>query len=207
MRVLLDPDRSRQHRQHSSHRALIHRDVRPAGEARVDAVVVPATRPATGLTPALRLAARLGCPLVALCSQGADATSTRALAWETGIDAVAVDLPPTTRLPRLRTSALLADGPFARHSDTSLKRNIGLALTRMTGWNRILFLDDDIDQVDDTVVRRAAALLPEYGAVGLRNLGYPDNSVVCHANRDLGNGPQDTFVGAGALLVPDRQVT
>ena len=207
MRLPPGPDHARRPRHRDSHRRLIHRDVSPEGWAQVDAVVVPATRPAPGLTPALKLAAALDCPLLALCSRGTAAAEVRDFAAETGVDAVALDLPQPSTLPDLLTTALLADGPFARHSDTSLKRNIGLAVTRMTGWRRILFLDDDIDGVDADAVRRAATLLPAYGAVGLENTGYPDNSVVCHANRDTGNTGQDTFVGAGALLVPGRQVT
>ena len=32
----------------------------------------------------------------------------------------------------------------ARNSDLSIKRNTGLLLARMLGWDRIFFLDDDI---------------------------------------------------------------
>ena len=95
---------------------------------------------------------------------------------------------------------------MARPVDTSLKRNIGLAVTRMTGWQNVLFLDDDITGVRGDELRRAASLLDTFDIVGLHNLGFPDNSVVCHANRDTG-GRQSTFVGAGAMLFRAGRVT
>jgi len=73
-------------------------------------------------------------------------------------------------------------------------------LSYMLDWSRILFLDDDMTGLDADDVREASGLLDIYNAVGLRNVGYPDNSVVCHAYRDAG-GQQRTFVGGGALAV------
>ena len=70
----------------------------------------------------------------------------------------------------------------------------------MAGWRRVLFLDDDLSQADSSQVRAAAGLLRELRAVGLANHGYPDNSVVCHAYREVG-GAQETFAGGGAMLV------
>jgi hypothetical protein len=96
---------------------------------------------------------------------------------------------------------MLSGTRFERKTDTSLKRNLGLALSRMVGWGHVLFLDDDIrvEQPDD--IRHAAALADTYAAVGLANNGFPDNSVVCHAYRKVG-GSQDSFIGGGALVVP-----
>jgi len=47
---------------------------------------------------------------------------------------------------------------------------------------------------------RAVSLLDSYNAVGLSIGGFPDNSVVCHAYREVG-GKQDSFIGGGALAV------
>jgi hypothetical protein len=89
---------------------------------------------------------------------------------------------------------------FARPSDTSMKRNLALYLSRLAGWRRVLFLDDDICDVPSTCVRAAAGLLRKYDIVGLHNMGYPDNSVVCHLHRELGGG-QSQFIGVGGMAV------
>jgi hypothetical protein len=47
---------------------------------------------------------------------------------------------------------------------------------------------------------RAVASLDRYTAAGLPALRYPDNSIVCHANRLIGR-KQDVFVGGAALAV------
>ncbi len=191
-------------RQHASHEQLVHRGVVPSHRAPIDAIIVPAARDVDRLAPAVRLAAELDCPVVALCSWGAQAAAIRSTMW--GGTVIAVDVrDKSDRLPLL-TTVMLDGSHFARASDTSLKRNLGLALTRMVGWQRVLFLDDDITELDPAVVERAASLLDSYGTVALDNLGYPDNSVVCHANRDTG-GVQSTFVGAGAMLFPASRAT
>ena len=82
--------------------------------------------------------------------------------------------------------------------DLSLKRNLGLLIARTAGWERILFLDDDIDVPNPSELEVVAAAADQFDAVGLHNTGFEDNSVVCHALRHIG-GKQDTFVGgAGA---------
>jgi hypothetical protein len=70
----------------------------------------------------------------------------------------------------------------------------------MTGWSRILFLDDDITTLDPGDVREASSLLDTHNAVGLRVCGFPDHSVVCHAYREAG-GEQQPFIGGGALVI------
>jgi hypothetical protein len=190
--------------QHSSHRGLLNAEVVPSDRKKIDAVLVPAARDSGRLEPAARLAAELGCPLIALCSWDADPRKIRSADWGTTV--FGVDVRPKTPLPDLLTTALLSDSRFARRSDTSLKRNLGLALTRLTGWEHVLFLDDDITKLDADLLERAASLLGAFGTVGLENIGYPDNSVVCHANRDTGS-PQSAFVGAGALLFPGSRAT
>lgn len=182
--------------QHSSHRDLVAHGVSaPRGED-VDAVVVPAAREASHLHAASALAADLGCPLLILASRRASAREAESVAAEHDVKPLAVDVTGPAAMTRLETH----ESPYARDSDTSLKRNLALAVARMTGWNCVLFLDDDVTGVDPGEVRTAAALIGRYRAVGLENVGWYDNSVVCHANRDTG-GVQDCFVGAGGLLV------
>ncbi|MET7395238.1 hypothetical protein ABZS66_17290 [Dactylosporangium sp. NPDC005572] len=196
-------------RHHGSHTRLLStvqsRSTRPAG---VNAVIVPTARPYSYLRDAAKLAKELNSQLVVLCSGWADAVRSCDLANEFGVRAVAVDVagPEASRLPDFRTSALLRDverGMFDRKTDTSLKRNLGLALARMVGWRFVLFLDDDIRVENARDIQDAAALAETHTAVGLINYGFPDNSVVCHAYRKVG-GPQSTFIGGGALVVQVR---
>ncbi len=186
--------------QRPSHRRLLDRNVEPISTARINGIVVPAARAATQLQPAFRLATELNAPLIVLCSYGAKSEDVWATARANGVaGVVAVDLIGQGVLPSLLTTAMLVGTPFSRRTDTPVKRDLGLAMTRMLGWERVLFLDDDIDDVEPRAVEQAATLLGNYGVVGLDNTGFPDNSVVCHANRDTGAW-QSTFIGAGAML-------
>ncbi|MFI5913562.1 hypothetical protein [Dactylosporangium sp. NPDC051541] len=170
---------------------------------------MPTNRPVSSLAAAIELATDLKCLLLVLCSRWSNATPAVREARAAGARVIAVDVPPRARLPVLETDALLRRLPSPRSGDTvptvfppdtSMKRNLGLAVAHMLPWRTVLFLDDDIvTSADD--VRAAAGLLRNYDAVGLENTGYPDNSVVYHARRAAGER-QDTFIGGGALLVP-----
>ncbi|WP_336205312.1 hypothetical protein [Nonomuraea sp. LPB2021202275-12-8] len=185
---------------HASHRGLLLRPEAPAGANRIDAIVVPTTRPTPYLRHAVELSKKLRCPLVALCSgKWTNASQVRAIDHEAEIIAIDVASETALSLPRFRTSSVLPKD-FRRGTDTAAKRNLALALARMLGWRRIVFLDDDIEVSAPDDLRRAAGLLDEFDAVGLSIGGFPDNSVVCHAYRAVG-GEQDSFVGGGALAV------
>ena len=184
--------------QHASHRRLLTTASTTTTTAPVDAVVVPAARDAAGLAAAVGLAERLDAILVVLCSREAEAAQVKAL-WRNHARVWAADVGPNNVLPRFRTTMVLRDTLFQRRPDTPVKRNLGLALTHMTGWERVLFLDDDIDGVEPDALGQAAGLLDRHEVVGLRNAGFPDNSVVCHANRETGH-EQDAFIGGGAML-------
>ncbi len=71
--------------------------------------------------------------------------------------------------------------------DLSTKRNLGLVLARMLGWQRLMFLDDDIYDVTEEDVDALAAGLSDHSVSVLIPEDYPDNSVACHAHR-LGGG-------------------
>lgn len=188
-------------RHHTSHTRLLHHVDQPTQPGELDAIIVPTARPTVYLTFALRLAQQLDCPLVALCSQRAHAEGAQRAAQRIGAELIAADLPGRVRLPSFVTSALPDDPRFRRRGDLSLKRNIGLSLARMMGWNRVAFLDDDIRSVRPHDMTAAAGLLDRFSMVGLGNDGFPDNSVVCHALRAVGVD-QQTFVGGGAMVVP-----
>ncbi|EWM10935.1 glycosyltransferase family A protein [Kutzneria sp. 744] len=188
---------------HGSHRNLLTLVAEPRlGTCEVDAIIVPTSRPAGYLRRAVELAAKLRCTLVTLNSQHSRASQARSLAWSSGVDIAAVDMRDVSPalLPAFGTTSLLAGTPFARGTDTSRKRNMGLLVARLAGWKHVVFLDDDITIPDPQHLTDAVRLLHQFDGVGLTVGGFPDNSVVCHAHRETG-GVQDTFVGGGALAV------
>jgi hypothetical protein len=219
---------------HGSHRKLlwsspVHHPLPGTG---IDAIVVPTTRGPANLVNASRLACELGCVLVTLHSRHAENAAGAARQLSADVDLMAIDITSSANflVPAWETSALLASSPFLRHTDLSLKRNIGIMLSRMAGWSCVLFLDDDIVFPDDEAtpgcqvapglqnpqeapasgetavktaaenVRKAVSLLETHNAVALHVGGFPDHSVVCHAYLNLG-GDQETFVGGGAMVL------
>jgi hypothetical protein len=85
-----------------------------------------------------------------------------------------------------------------RISDLSGKRNLGLVLARLHGWNKVVFIDDDIILSQTDNLARLAGQLDKCQVAGMLVHNFPDNSVVCHARRAAGL-PQDVFV-TGAVL-------
>ncbi|TDC59960.1 hypothetical protein E1200_31270 [Actinomadura sp. GC306] len=187
---------------HGSHRDLLwHPDDTGSAQARIDAIIVPTMRAPAHLAEAARIAALLECPLVTLHSGRYTNARHAARRLPPDTDLIAIDIPgqEALRLPEFKTSRLLK-GRFARKTDTSAKRNFALMLSHLMGWERIVFLDDDITVGAPEDFRTAAGLLDTYSAVGLSIGGFPDNSVVCHAYRDVG-GDQESFIGGGAMAI------
>jgi hypothetical protein len=194
--------------QSPSHRGLIREPASSRRREPVDAIIVPSARRAAALEEAGRLAEQLGCVLLVLCSKHCEPRkAVEALAGRTTIEVVAVGFPEAgiPKFPFLETSTVLGKSRLKRRTDTSAKRNLGLVLARLAGWKRVVFLDDDITVPDAIDLERAVALLETRDGVGLHIGGFPDNSVVCHANRETG-APQDTFIGGGALAVPTDRI-
>jgi hypothetical protein len=71
-------------------------------------------------------------------------------------------------------------------------------LARLHGWNKIVFVDDDVTLSRTDNVARLAGQLDRYQMAGMIVRDYPDNSVVCHARRAAGF-QQDVFL-TGAVL-------
>jgi hypothetical protein len=186
---------------HSDHRNLLTVITQaPRSRKPVHAIIVPSARPAPHLDHAIALSQTLDCVLLVLCSKAASAGAVVARARR-GMPVVAVDvggLGPL--LPKFRTSRPPANDVFRPASDLSFKRNLGLLIAKMAGWERVVFLDDDIQVPEPTDLRSAANLTDDFESVGLFNKGFPDNSVVCHAYRQTGRR-QGTFVGGGAMAV------
>lgn len=188
---------------HGSHRNLLAEpddsSLDPQG---IDAIIVPTARRPAYLDQAAALALSLRCALVTLHSKQWTNAAKAAQQVPRGVDLVAIDVPNVARLrlPTWETSRLLTGTTFASQADLSAKRNLGVMLSRMLGWSRVLFLDDDITELNPDDVRRASGLLDTHNVVGLQVGGFPDHSVVCHAYLQAG-GSQQSFIGGGALVV------
>ena len=187
---------------HGSHRDLLWTGDDSGRKRSIDAIIVPTARRPAYLEKAAVLARALDCTLVTLHSKQWTSAAKAAERLPRDIDLLAIDVPGPARLrlPIWETSRLLAGTVFERRTDISAKRNLGLVLSRMLGWSRILFLDDDITRLNPDDVCRASGMLDTYNAVGLHVGGFPDHSVVCHAYRQAG-GSQQSFIGGGALTV------
>jgi hypothetical protein len=185
---------------------------KPAAAAALDAIIVPAARPANNLRTAVELARETGARLIVLCSCRAHVDDVRALLSEH-----ALHEPAVVEMPEEQDDWILGDFETTRwvhgagksvcgvrKSDLSMKRNTGLLLARMLGWERIFFLDDDIRAVAADTVLSTVSLLGlsggSYRTAAMSVQDYPDNSVVCHARRAVG-AYQDVFVSGSALAV------
>lgn len=196
--------------QYHTHRQLLANSrtkLDGACTAPLDAIIVPASRPAVNLDHAVTLARALRCQLVVLCSREARASEVNELLDSRNFGpAIVVDLPHDYSHPKLNfaTSMMaIMDLPeicINPNADLSIKRNLGLLLARMLGWQRVFFMDDDIRDLNFSDLYSAASMLGPYRAVGLRAVDFPDNSVVCHAHRQTG-AFQDVFISGSALAV------
>jgi len=200
---------SRSVRQHDTHRRLVSQpEYRGLGTGlKLDAIIVPASRPVQNLEQAIALAQAAQCTLLVLCSRRVAPCEVRqSLARRSFSDAIVIDLPDDYGHDLLHFRALASikdDLPAAcsyRATDLSAKRNLGLILARMLGWRRIFFLDDDIRDINPSDVQSTVSMLGFFHTAGMRVTDYPDNSVVCHAHRMTG-GMQDVFVTGAALAV------
>lgn len=167
----------------------------------LDAIIVPTNRSARHLRSAARLAIAVDCRLLAIYTNG----------WPTDVKVEPDGRRPaqltTMRLPEQYQLEMLdfltgrhPQGVSAAHLDISRKRNLGLLLAKLCGWRRVLFLDDDIYDIDPGQVIAATASIEGRSVAGFKVTHYPDNSVVCHAYR-LAGGGQDTFIGGSALVM------
>lgn len=189
--------------QSESHAGLLDESRKAPTHTRFDAILVPTYRPVTRLRSCIGLARRTGIPLIVVCSRAVSQKEVIERAARANVEAFAFDLPPGNPLgidfATSEDEELSAASP-GWNRDLSMKRNIGLILARLLGWTRLMFLDDDIYGVTHHNVAALAAALEDHSVSALIPKKYPDNSVVCHANR-LGGGDQDVFASASGIGV------
>jgi hypothetical protein len=167
----------------------------------VDAIVVPTIRSADSLRLAAQLAGQARTHLIAVYTEAPPAGLSDALVGLRRSQVTLLSVRTDTRNGLLDLGASLPQSHVSPAAlDISRKRNLGLAIGRVCGWTRMLFLDDDIRKLNVAKLSSAAALLDDYPVVGLQVRKYPDASVVGHARRLTGRR-QEPFVSGGSLLV------
>jgi hypothetical protein len=200
-------------RQLSTHRRLVSRTERRKIDTRLtlDAIVVPASREARNLDSAITLARAARSALVILCSHQAAPGEVEQMLAERSFDrAVVIDLPDKYGHELLEFRALASiksELPAACSNyatNLSTKRNLGLLLACMVGWERIFFLDDDIRDIGHPDLQSTVSMLARYRTAGMQVTRFPDNSAACHAHRETG-GAQDVFLSGSALAVDMQQ--
>ena len=202
----MTPQWTPEHR--TSHSGLLEPVAQPrgGGRQRFNAIVVPTNRPVRHLSECLDLASRTKTLLIVACSKYVTKHEVIEAAAQKEVEVYAVDLSPRQVNPFagifLETSVdkelLTLTSGLTR--DLSAKRNLGLVVARICGWERLMFLDDDILKVSDDDVAALAAALDDHNVSVLIPDEYPDNSVVCHANR-LSGRDQGRFASGGAMGV------
>lgn len=180
------------HEQSASHDRLLGSLRRPSRWDRFDAIVVPTNRRAESLTDCMRLSHETRIPPIVIYSKRVQFGEVIDMAENVGIKAYAQDLPAHSDSPPGITFETSSDDELAAACsvttrDLSTKRNLGLVLARMLGWQRLMFLDDDIYGISSQDVNALVAGLSDHSLSGLIIDEFPDNSVVCHAHR-LGGG-------------------
>lgn len=191
---------------HSNHLRLLE-GVTSGAPQRPDAVVVPSNRAAAVLTVARRLARLLGSPLMVFGCRLHDGPAAAEVlsGWlpDEGRPDVVLALPEDFRRAWGELGCAAAGPVTGQPVDLADKRNVGLLMARLMGWRHLLFLDDDVSDLDPRRVKQAVGSLAATRAASWRQRHYPDNSVVCHAHRQVG-GTQDVFIGGAFIAVVDE---
>jgi hypothetical protein len=173
----------------------------------VDAIIIPTFRSAEQIKYAADLATHARCELLLLYTDDFPPELPAVLAGLEQGQAIPLALRSGVRSYHLLDLGADLPQSFASNAalDISRKRNLGLLIGRMRGWNRVLLLDDDIRRLNIEKLSAAAALLDEYPVVGLQVHKYPDASVVGHARRRTGRR-QEPFVSGGSLLIDPQRL-
>ena len=192
--------------QNPKHDGLLDSSHESLAQARFDAILVPTNRQVDSLSFCIGLAHETSTPLIVLCSKRVKSSEVIAAASGTDIELYAVDVPMHPPAPpegvsfQTSTDKKLLAVSSGRTRDLGTKRNLGLLIAKMRGWERLMFLDDDIFGISKANVDALAAGLNHHNVSTLIPDEFPDNSVACHAYR-LGGGEQGKFASAGAMGV------
>ena len=162
---------------------------RTGGRPFFDAVIVPTARASRHAGSAIDLAARSGSRLVVLCSRQSRPKEVAQSMSRANVQGMALTVPSgfTHDLLCFETDAF-PEALYGRQSnDIAMKRNIGLMTARYAGWEKVLFLDDDITGITKQHLLQTTSTAAEIA--GFPSTDFPDNSVVRHAERLSGTEP------------------
>jgi hypothetical protein len=188
----------------TSHDRLLDTSHQSSGRVQFDAILVPTNRLVESLSACIGLALETAIPLIVVCSKRVKKRQVIDAARRENVEVFAVDLPPHPANPldgisfTTSTNDDLLDLTSGLTRDLSTKRNLGLVIARMLGWQRLMFLDDDIYDISKEDVDALASGLNDHTVSVLIPDEYPDNSVACHAHR-LGGGVQGRFASGGGM--------
>jgi hypothetical protein len=176
--------------------------------AAIDAIIVPAAARPIRLTHAIRLASHLNCALIALASGYASGRQIARYTQSSDVKLIAIDIDrlPARIMPDFHTADLLAGTLFEFRDDTNLKRNLGLLISHLLGWRRVVLLDEQVTIPKPSDLQEAAGLLDSYSTVGLRPAGYPNDSAVDHANL-LTGGRHNPFMDDTLVVRTDTAMS
>lgn len=172
----------------------------------IDAIIVPTIRPSEQIWSAVKLASQARCALLVLYTDKLPAELPSLLVRHKRGEIIPFALRSNQSHQLLDLGTDLPQTLISSAArDISRKRNLGLLISRMCGWTRILFLDDDIRKLNIQKLSAAAALLDDYPVVGLQVKKFPDASVVGHARRLTGR-KRERFISGGSLLVDPQRL-
>lgn len=175
----------------------------------IQAIIVPLARGNNALQHALNFAVAGDLYLLALCSKRSNAHSAARAMSVAGVRGMAIDI-TSHYAHQLVTAYATQAFPAALYgreeADLAIKRNVGLLYGRLAGFDKVLFLDDDIVDLTLSHRREAESVLHDYAVAGSVIDGFPDNSVVRHAQRLSGVEP-GVSVGGGMLAINVSKVT
>ena len=149
--------------QNPKHNGLLDSSHESLAQEQFGAILVPTNRRVGSLSFCIDLARETRIPLIVLCSKRVNKDEVIAFAPDEGVQIYAVDLP--VRAPAApegiafltSTDEKLLAVSSGRTRDLSTKRNLGLLIAKMRGWERLMFLDDDIYGISKADVDALAA--------------------------------------------------
>ena len=128
----------------ASHNGLLDFSPQSQDGARFDAIMVPTNRPVEYLDGCIDLASRTVVPLIVACSKRVKRQQVVHLAAQRNVELYAVDVSPQPDnfLDGISfatsTDEHLLAFTSGRTRDLSTKRNLGLVIARMCGWQRLI---------------------------------------------------------------------
>lgn len=103
-------------------------------------------------------------------------------------------------LARFGRSVSTFTGPLgATYWNTGLVRNYAILLSKVIGFRKVLFVDDDVSVKDLELLRAAFRMLERVDFVGARIGGLADQSIIGHIGLKQGDAELSEFVSGGFM--------